>query len=47
VRGGAHIWIDPLAADVFFMSHALGKALKAAKVDKAFQLTACRVLEVA
>lgn len=43
VLGGADIWIDPVVADAFFLSDALGKALKKAKLDKSFQLKSCRV----
>lgn len=45
VRGGADIWIDPIAADAFFVSDQLGKALKKAKLDKSFHLKSCRVLD--
>jgi hypothetical protein len=41
---GPDIWIDPLVASAFFMSDALGSALKKAKADKGFFLHKCRVV---
>jgi len=41
---GPEIWIDPQIGDAFFLSDALGKALKKAKADKGFFLHKCRVL---
>jgi hypothetical protein len=38
------IWIDPQIWDAFFMSAALGNALREAKVQEGFFLTRCRVL---
>lgn len=42
---GPDIWIDPDVGDAFFISDALAKALKKAKVDKGFFLSKCRVIE--
>lgn len=44
VIGGPDIWIDPCVADAFFLSDALGRALKKAKADKAFHMHACRII---
>jgi hypothetical protein len=41
---GPGIWIDPRIGDAFFLSDALGKALKRAKADKGFFLYKCRML---
>lgn len=41
---GADIWIDPDVAHSFFLSEALGAALKKAKADKGFFLHKCRVV---
>lgn len=41
---GPDIWIDPQVGDAFFLSDALGKALKKAKADKGFFLHKCRVI---
>jgi hypothetical protein len=41
---GPDIWIDPQIGDAFFLSDALGVALKKAKADKGFLLHKCRVL---
>jgi hypothetical protein len=41
---GADIWIDPDMAHSFFLSNALGAALKKAKADKGFFLHKCRVV---
>jgi hypothetical protein len=38
------IWIDPLIVRTFFLSDALGEALRAAKIAKAFMLSSCRVV---
>jgi hypothetical protein len=38
------IWIDTQIGDAFFLSDALGMALKRAKADKGFFLHKCRVL---
>jgi hypothetical protein len=43
-NSGPDIWIDPLVAKAFFLSDALGTALKKAKADKGFFLHKCRVL---
>ena len=42
---GPDIWIDPDVGDAFFISDALAKALKKAKVEKGFFLSKCRVIE--
>jgi hypothetical protein len=42
---GPDIWIDTQLWDAFFMSEALGKALRKAKVDQGFLLRACRVID--
>jgi hypothetical protein len=39
---GPDLWIDPNVGDAFFLSDALAKALKKAKVDKGFFLSKCR-----
>ena len=41
---GPDIWIDVNVGGSFFLSEALGKALKKAKVDKGFMLRTCRVI---
>jgi len=41
---GPDIWVDPVVACAFFLSDALGKALKKARADKGFFLHKCRVL---
>lgn len=38
------IWVDPQLWDAFFVSDALAKALREAKVSKSFFLTKCRVV---
>jgi len=38
------IWVDPQLWDNFFVSEALGKALRKNKLDKGFFLTKCRVV---
>lgn len=43
---GPDIWIDPDVGDAFFLSEALGKALKKENVDKGFFLNKCRVVVV-
>jgi hypothetical protein len=43
VDGGPDIWIDPVVANAFFLSDALGSALKKAKADKGFFLHRCRI----
>lgn len=43
-NAGADIWIDPDVAHSFFVSEALGAALKKAKADKGFFLHKCRVI---
>jgi hypothetical protein len=44
VNIGADIWIDGLVGDAFFLSAALGDALKKAKVDKGLFLTKCWIV---
>ena len=41
---GPDIWVDPQLWDNFFVSGALGRALRKAKADKGFFLTKCRVV---
>jgi hypothetical protein len=41
---GPDIWIDPLFYDAFFLSDALGKALKKAKCTSGFALKKCPVV---
>ena len=41
---GADLWIDPQLKGAFFLSHALGHALKAAKASKNFALRKCRLV---
>ena len=41
---GPDLWVDPLIVRTLFMSEALGDALKAAKLDKPFILSSCRVM---
>ena len=41
---GADLWIDPQLKGAFFLSHALGRALKAAKASKNFALYKCRLV---
>jgi hypothetical protein len=41
---GPDIWIDQSVGDAFFLSAALGDALKKAKADKGFDLLRCRVV---
>lgn len=41
---GADIWVDPALVRAFFMSDRLGKALKAANLNKAFTLRKCKLL---
>jgi len=43
--GGPDIWMDPLVHSAFFISERLARALKKAKLDKAFRLFKCRVVE--
>ena len=43
-QSGPDIWIDPQVGHAFFLSEALGKALKKAKADKGFYLHKCRVI---
>lgn len=38
------IWVDPQLWNAFFVSDALAKALRKAKVSKSFFLTKCRVI---
>ena len=42
--GGPDIWIDPQVGSAFFLSDALGAALKKAKADKGFFLFRCGVI---
>lgn len=44
VLNGAEIWKDPCVADAFFLSDSLGKALKKAKLEKAFHMHTCRIV---
>jgi hypothetical protein len=41
---GPDMWVDPQLWDNFFVSAALGRALRKAKADKGLFLTKCRVL---
>ena len=41
---GADLWIDPQLNAAFFLSHALGRALKAAKASKNFELYKCHLV---
>lgn len=41
--GAPDIWVDPQLWNAFFVSDALGTALRKAKVSKSFFLTKCRV----
>lgn len=40
---GPDLWVDPELRECFFMSEALGRALRKAKAAKGFQLVRCRV----
>jgi hypothetical protein len=42
---GSDIWIDTQLWDAFFMSEALGKALRNSNVDQGFLSRACRVID--
>jgi hypothetical protein len=41
---GSDVWIDPALWLAFFVSDALARALKAAKVDDPFSFTRCRII---
>lgn len=44
---GVDLWIDPKLFEAVFMSDALAKALRAAKMSRHFSLRRCRVLRTA
>ena len=41
---GVDLWIDPSLLRIFFLSHALVQALKAAKLTRRFGLRKCRIV---
>ena len=45
-EAGSDIWVDPKIVRCFFLSEALGKALKKVKAANGFFLTKCRIVGV-